>query len=91
MMHLLLIYDIEHDGTRSKVACACEDYGLDRIQYSAFYGLLSRTHQEELMLRCRRLLHKRNGNVQLIPVGRAEWDRRILIENKSEKKGEPVS
>lgn len=81
MMHLLLIYDIEHDGTRSKVADACLDYGLDRIQFSAFYGQLSRTHQEELMLRCQRLLRKRRGNVQLIPVGRGEWERRILIEN----------
>ena len=41
-MHLILMYDISNDRIRTKVAIACEDYGLDRIQYSAFYGQLSR-------------------------------------------------
>lgn len=84
MTHLLLIYDIEHDGARGKVACACEDYGLDRVQYSAFCGRLSRTHQEELMLKIGRLLRKKNGKVQLIPIASNDWERRILIENQVE-------
>jgi CRISPR-associated protein Cas2 len=41
---VLVIYDIPHDGTRGKVADMCLDYGLDRIQYSAFTGQLTRTH-----------------------------------------------
>ena len=40
-MRYLLIYDIAHDGVRTKVADVCLDYGLQRIQYSAFLGELS--------------------------------------------------
>jgi CRISPR-associated protein Cas2 len=84
MLHTLLVYDIADDRIRGKVATICADYGLDRIQYSAFYGRLRRTHQEELMQRVRRLLKKSSGKVQLIPVGQNEWERRIEIENAGE-------
>lgn len=80
-MQLFLIYDIANDRIRTKVATACEDYGLDRIQYSAFSGRLSRTHQEELMLKIRRLLGDEAGRVQLIPVGQIEWEKRLEVEN----------
>ena len=50
-MRCLLIYDIAHDGVRTKVADVCLDYGLERIQYSAFFGELSHIHQRELLLR----------------------------------------
>lgn len=80
-MNTLLLYDITHDGIRSKVASACEDYGLDRIQYSAFLGRLSRTHQEELMLKIRDLLGKENGRIQLIVLPRGQWDQRLEVVN----------
>ena len=38
MTTTILIYDIPDDRLRSKVADACLEYGLDRIQYSAFLG-----------------------------------------------------
>ena len=41
MGRCLLVYDISHDRTRARVADACLDYGLDRIQYSAFCGTLA--------------------------------------------------
>ena len=87
MGHCLLVYDISHDRTRSRVADVCLDYGLDRIQYSAFLGALTRTHQEELMLRLARLLGKRAGNIQLFPLCQTDWRARQVIENK-EKGGD---
>lgn len=57
----LVIYDIPHDGTLNKVADCCLNYGLDRIQYSAFAGELSRTHQEELMNKIKRRVGKRGA------------------------------
>jgi CRISPR-associated protein Cas2 len=80
-MHLLLIYDITSDRIRTKVATACEDYGLDRIQFSAFYGVLSRTHQEELMLRIGNLLGDEPGRVQLIPISSKDWGKRLEVAN----------
>jgi len=80
MGHCLVVYDISHDRTRSHVADACLDYGLDRIQYSAFLGLLTRTHQEELMLKVKRLLADHGGNVQLFPLCEKDWTARQVID-----------
>ncbi len=78
-MHLILIYDISDDRIRTKIASVCEDYGLDRIQFSAFYGRLSRTLQEELMLRVTDLLGDEPGRVQLIPISATEWSKRLEV------------
>lgn len=80
MTHLLLIYDIVNDRIRTKIATICEDYGLDRIQYSAFYGRLGRHHQEELMLKIEKVLGQEAGRVQLIPIAHNEWQRRLQID-----------
>lgn len=83
MLHLLVIYDISNDRIRDKVANACQDYGLDRIQYSAFVGQLSRTHQEELMLRIKELLGQEQGCVQLIPISAANWNERLEVGRRA--------
>lgn len=75
----LVMYDIEEDKARAKIANACQDYGLDRAQFSAFIGLLSRNHQEELMMRIEQILQDKRGRVQLISVGQREWQNRIII------------
>jgi len=77
-MMCLLVYDIAHDGTRSKIADACLDYGMTRIQYSAFLGDLSSTHQQELFRRIRKRLGKRLGRVQIFPM--CERDLRNRLE-----------
>jgi CRISPR-associated protein Cas2 len=67
---VLLIYDIENDRVRGKIADACLDYGLDRVQYSAF----------ELMLRIASLLGERSGNIKLIPISARDWSDRQEID-----------
>lgn len=84
MQQVIVIYDITHDGTRQKVADACLDYGLDRVQYSAFQGLMAPTHQKELMKRAGKLLDNKPGRIQLIPIGSQEWKRRIEILQEDE-------
>ncbi len=81
MMHVLVLYDITNDRTRNKVVIACEDYGLDRVQYSAFYGRLSRVHQRELMRRMQDLVSAQDEDavVQLITVGEDDWKKRIEV------------
>lgn len=77
-MRCLLVYDISDDRLRSKVADVCQDYGLSRIQYSAFLGDISRNHQQELLLKVRRRLGKSEARVALFPV--CETDFRCRIE-----------
>jgi CRISPR-associated protein Cas2 len=85
-MQCLLVYDIVDDGKRAKIAEVCLDYGLDRIQYSAFIGPLLPTHQDELMLKIKRVLGKRPGNIQLFPLCESDWDKRQLIVQKDGQK-----
>jgi CRISPR-associated protein Cas2 len=80
-VHCLVVYDISNDAKRSKVADVCLDYGLDRIQLSAFLGVLAPTHQEELMLKLDKVLGKKAGNIQLFPLCAKDWRRRQVIEN----------
>jgi len=82
-MKVLLIYDIEHDGTRAKIADLCLDYGLDRVQYSSFEGELRRTYQEELMLKIKKKLGKRPGDVRLIPICDKDWANRLVVKNEA--------
>lgn len=89
-MQVLLIYDITHDGTRQKIADLCLDYGLDRVQYSAFEGDLRRTHQEELMLKVKKKLGKRPGDVRLIPICQKDWDSRLQVYNPDKSSGDEV-
>lgn len=81
-MQCVLVYDIVDDNKRTKIADACLDYGLDRIQYSAFVGPLLPTHQEELMLKIKKILGKRPGNVQLFPLCETDWQARQVIVQK---------
>lgn len=77
-MHCLLVYDISDDNTRTKISDTCLDYGLDRIQWSAFYGNISRNHQEELFLKVKTLLGKKRGNIQLFSICQKDWGKRLV-------------
>jgi CRISPR/Cas system-associated endoribonuclease Cas2 len=51
----LVLYDVEDDWARTRVAEACKDFGLERIQYSCFRGKLSQNKREELYERMRKV------------------------------------
>ncbi len=84
-MKCLLVYDIPHDGTRAKIADFCLDYGLDRIQYSGFLGDLTRTHQEELILKIGERLGDRVGKIQLFVICEKDWQQRLEIIQEQEE------
>jgi CRISPR-associated protein Cas2 len=84
-MRCLVIYDISNDRLRNKVADICLDYGLDRIQFSAFLGKLSRNYQEELMLKIEQRMDDNPGNVQLIPICAKDWRDRMSYEVEAEE------
>lgn len=63
-----VVYDIEDDRIRFRIANACKDYGLERIQYSAFCGPLNANKRGELFLRLQRELGDHPGKVLVLPV-----------------------
>ena len=67
-MITLVIYDIPDDRVRNRLAEVCKDYGLQRIQYSAFQGDLNHNRRQELIRRLRRTLGRNAGNIQVWPV-----------------------
>ena len=78
-MQTLVVYDIPNDRTRTRIADVCLDYGLDRIQYSAFLGNLQRTHQEELLKKIGSKLGKLAGKVHLFTICEKDWRLRLEI------------
>lgn len=65
---LVLIYDIENDRLRTRIADVCLNYGLERIQFSAFFGKLNRNRRQELALKVQNELGDESGRVRIIPV-----------------------
>jgi CRISPR-associated protein Cas2 len=64
----ILIYDIPDDRLRGKVADICLDYGLQRIQYSAFFGGISHNRQEEILRRIKDRAGKKPLSVYIFPL-----------------------
>ena len=65
---LVLIYDIENDRLRTKVSEICLDYGLERIQFSAFFGKLNRNRRQELALKLARQVENESARIRIVPV-----------------------
>jgi CRISPR-associated protein Cas2 len=55
-MKLLVIYDIGDDGLRVRASELLKDFGLERVQYSAFAGDLTRNRRDMLEIRVEELL-----------------------------------
>lgn len=80
-MRCLVVYDIVDDAIRAKVADICLDYGLERVQYSAFLGELSPNYQQELLLKAKRRLGKSEGNILLLPICERDFQFRREVGN----------
>jgi CRISPR-associated protein Cas2 len=67
-----VIYDISDNLLRSKVAERCKDYGLRRVQKSAFLGEFSRNSAEMLAVELREVLEDERSTAEdsifLIPM-----------------------
>ncbi len=87
-MQTLVVYDIPNDRVRGKIADVCKDYGLDRIQYSAFLGNLQRTHQEELLKKIAARLGQRPGKVHLFGICEKDWQLRLVIVQEARESEE---
>lgn len=87
-MQIVLVYDIPSNRIRAKIADICADYGLERIQYSAFSGDLRRVHQEEMIAKMRKRLGKQAGKIQLFPCCEKDWRARIEVIQQAKKEAQ---
>jgi CRISPR-associated protein Cas2 len=86
-LRTLVIYDIENDRIRLKISETCLDYGLVRIQFSAFLGTLNRNKREELFLRLTSILDDNAGKILLQPI--CQKDMKDVLIKENEKPDDP--
>lgn len=86
-LRTLVIYDIEDDKIRLKISETCLDYGLTRIQYSAFLGYLNKNKREELFLRLTNSLAEHPGKIFLQPI--CDKDVKDVLIKINKKPDEP--
>jgi len=67
-MRTFVIYDVVENRVRTKIADTCLDYGLERIQYSAFRGDLSANRRQELALKLKDRFGKAEGCIHILPL-----------------------
>ena len=91
MRYTLVIYDISDNSLRLRVSEVCKDFGLVRIQKSAFLGPLTGARRKELVARLRRLLAERGGprdNVQVFCLDESSARTRVVIGSVEVVEGE---
>lgn len=76
-----VVYDIGDDRVRVRIANACKDYGLERIQYSAFCGPLDASRRSELVARLTDTLGREIGKMLVLPVCEKDAQARREVVN----------
>lgn len=78
-MYTLVIYDIADDTLRLKVAEACKEFGLVRIQKSAFLGRIDSQKRKNLKHKLKEILGNSPGNIQVFIICEADMRFREMI------------
>lgn len=77
-----VIYDISEDRDRTKIAKACEAYGLYRIQKSVFLGDIPDHCRDEIAEFSRSLIDEETDAVFILPCCQSDFDKRIVVGKK---------
>jgi len=62
-----VLYDISEDKKRNKVAKLCKNYGLRRVQKSAFAGEITPNKLEMLEIECKEILEETDDYLFVLP------------------------
>jgi len=90
-MPYVIIYDITKDSLREAVANKLKDYGMKRIQYSAFIGELRPRRLRSLVIDLKKILGKPRKKeeerrlIHIFPVPFSSLDQVIIIGEKEEE------
>lgn len=87
-MKTLVIYDISDDDIRFKVSEVCKNFGLSRIQKSAFIGYLNSLRRKELSTILKKILGENEGNIQIFVICNADLALREMIGKEFREEGE---
>jgi CRISPR-associated protein Cas2 len=74
-----VIYDIENDKVRTRVAKYCKQAGLYRVQLSVFLGTLSRNDKDALALKIEQVIDVDKDKVYIFPISKEEMQQVVLL------------
>ena len=81
-----IIYDIVDDKTRGRIAKACKNKGLYRVQKSAFLGTLNRNRIDELKMMCEDIINGEEDSVYIFPMCEDDFKKVRLLGQAFDKK-----
>lgn len=81
-----VMYDIENDKARTKIAKYCKQAGLYRVQYSVFLGSVSANEKDTLALQIEAEMNVDKDKVYIFPMSKDELQRTILLGQAFDKK-----
>ena len=85
-MIVWVMYDIEKDKTRTRIAKLCKQSGLYRVQYSVFLGTMNATDKDALELEIGDLIDEEKDSVYIFPMSRDELSDTALLGQAFDKK-----
>lgn len=85
-MIVWVLYDIEKDKVRTKVAKFCKQAGLYRVQYSVFLGTLEMNEKDTLELQLKEIVDEKKDSVYIFPMSKNELQQTSLIGQAFDKK-----
>lgn len=81
-----VLYDIEDDKVRSKVAKFCKQAGLYRVQLSVFLGTIDFNQKDTLQLQLESLIDEKTDSVYIFPMSKNELQATVLLGKAFDKK-----
>jgi len=80
-----VLYDIEDDKRRNKVAKLCKQAGLYRVQFSVFLGTLENNQKDSLELEVEELIDASKDSVYIFPMSKNELQATSLLGKAFDK------
>lgn len=74
-----IIYDIVKNKSRTKIAKACKEAGLYRVQKSVFLGCIERNRLDELSMRIEKHIDEENDSVYMFPLCETDFKKVITM------------
>lgn len=81
-----VLYDIQNDKARTKVAKICKQAGLYRVQFSVFLGTVDKNMKDSLQLQIEELINEETDSVYIFPMSKNELQETVLLGQAFDKK-----
>jgi CRISPR-associated protein Cas2 len=80
-----VVYDVSATPKRTKIAKACKEAGLYRVQKSVFLGNLERSQMESLALECKELMTLEKDSLYMFPMCEDDFKKVKLLGQAFDK------